>query len=419
MSSSPSVLRVLILCTKYSLNSDSPYLTDELAEAISRAGHDVDVIYVDWAGAENKSGRAATTRGPVVNIVPALILNRGPLRWRQVIKWVISPVRACWTAWRIDRLFAADVVVCFSPLTALALPVFLLTRDTDRRRFMVQWDFFPDSHFDDGVLNGNLKRRFLRWLESSLMRRFTAIGCMSPRNIEYMRSNCDLRGQVKEHLLPLWSSMPRYVARPRDIIRRDFDLPNYQPVFVFGGQLISGRGIEDILEAAIMAKRDGAEFTLIFIGKGPKASDIQAKCALTAIDVRVLDSLPRNQYLELLSACDVGLVTTLNVDVPTFPSKTLDYLQTGTMILASVDASTDYGTFIEQTRVGVQVPAGNPAALTKAIKSLCRCMPFSEEMRMQKRDHSLRILREYFSADIAAKIVLGTLDKPNWLPVLE
>lgn len=419
MSSSPSALRVLILCTKYSLNNDSPYLTDELAAAISKAGHDVEIIYVDWSGTESQSGRATTTHGPVVNVVPALILNLGPLRWRQVIKWVISPVRACWAAWRIDRLFAADVVVCFSPLTALALPVLLLTRDTDRRRFMVQWDFFPDSHFEDGVLNGNLKRRCLRWLESFLMRRFTAIGCMSPRNIEYMRSHCNLRGRVEERLLPLWSSMPRYEARPRDIIRREFDLPSDRPVFVFGGQLISGRGIEDILEAATLAKQDGAEFSLIFIGKGPKATDIHAKRAVTTIDLRVLDSLPRNQYLELLSACDVGLVTTLNVNVPTFPSKTLDYLQTGTMILASVDASTDYGAFIEQTGIGIQVPAGNPAAMVKAMKSLCRCMPISEEMRMQKRERSLRILREYFSADIAAQIVLGTRDKPNWLPISE
>jgi len=211
--------------------------------------------------------------------------------------------------------------------------------------------------------------------------------------------------------------MPQFQARPRDIIRRDFDLPNDRPVFVFGGQLISGRGIEDILEAASIVKRDGAEFSLIFIGKGPKASEIQAKRAVSAVDLRVLDSLPRNQYLELLSACDVGLVTTLNVNVPTFPSKTLDYLQTGTTILASVDASTDYGTFIEQTGVGVQVPAGNLAAIVQAMKSLCRRMPLSEEMRIQKRDHSLRILREYFSADIAAQIVLGTRDKPNWSPV--
>ncbi len=419
MSSSPSALRVLILCTKYSLKCDSPYLSDELAAAISRAGHDVEIIYVDWAGTESQFGRATTTNGPIVNVVPTLILNRGPLRWRQVIKWAISPVRACWAAWRIDRLFAPDVVVCFSPLTALALPVLLLTRDTDRRRFMVQWDFFPDSHFEDGVLNGNLKRRFLRWLESYLMRRFTAIGCMSPRNIEYMRSHCNLRGRVAEHLLPLWSSMPPYEARARDIIRRDFDLPNERPVFVFGGQLISGRGIEDVLEAATLATQDGAEFSLIFIGKGPKAKDIHAKRAATTIDLRVLDSLPRNQYLELLSACDVGLVTTLNVTVPTFPSKTLDYLQTGTMILASVAASTDYGAFIEQTDVGIQVPAGNISAMVIAIKSLCRSMPLSEEMRKQKREHSRRILREYFSADIAAEIVLGKRDKPNWLPISE
>jgi glycosyltransferase involved in cell wall biosynthesis len=410
-------MRILLLTTKYSLQSNSPYLTDELSRALWKAGHDVEVMCVDWAGIETKARRMEVEPGLVVNIIPTVRLSHGPRRWRQAAKWLFSPIRAAWTAMRVDQQFRADVFVTFSPLTALALPVWLLTRARNRRRFMVQWDFFPDSHFQDGVLQGRLKQRVLRSLESALMRRFSAIGCMSPRNVQYLLTHCDLRQAAQDVHLPLWSSLPSYDARPRDEVRRKFGLPDSRCVFVFGGQLISGRGIEEILEAAELTHRRGVNFSLLFIGRGPRAADIAEQRARTSADIRVLDHVPRSDYLQLLSACDVGLVTTLKVRVPTFPSKTMDYLQTGTTILASVDSSTDYGDFVEQAGLGIQVPAGSPKALAAAMQSLCERFPDTDADRAARLEHYRRIVQRCFSTTAAAQIVLGERQAPDWVPL--
>ena len=41
-------MRVLMLCTKYPLESNDSYMTNELAGALVAAGHNVQVVVVDW-----------------------------------------------------------------------------------------------------------------------------------------------------------------------------------------------------------------------------------------------------------------------------------------------------------------------------------------------------------------------------------
>ncbi len=42
-------MKIAILCTKYSGLKDSPYLTDELADAFARHGDEVTVLLADWS----------------------------------------------------------------------------------------------------------------------------------------------------------------------------------------------------------------------------------------------------------------------------------------------------------------------------------------------------------------------------------
>ena len=90
-----------------------------------------------------------------------------------------------------------------------------------------------------------------------------------------------------------------------------------------------------------------------------------------ASNVFFLGQISRSEYLNIAAACDVGLVCTVDgVDVPTFPSKSIDYFRAKLPILASVELTTDYGSFISENLLGRVCEAGNPKALFETLMEL-------------------------------------------------
>jgi hypothetical protein len=84
----------------------------------------------------------------------------------------------------------------------------------------------------------------------------------------------------------------------------------------------------------------------------------------------------------LLAACDVGIVCTVpGVDVPTFPSKTIDMLRAGVPIAAAVERTTDYADFIRENHIGVAVEAGSADRLLGAITDIIDHPDQAREMK--------------------------------------
>ncbi len=106
----------------------------------------------------------------------------------------------------------------------------------------------------------------------------------------------------------------------------------------------------------------------------------------------------------LAGACDVGLVsTTADTGVPTFPSKTIDYIRAGVPVVASVETTTDYRDFVRENGFGVVVDAGDRAGLLAAIGSLVDD-PARREMMIQA---GRRTLSEHFDVAVAARKIIA------------
>ena len=141
-------------------------------------------------------------------------------------------------------------------------------------------------------------------------------------------------------------------------------------IAVFGGTLSKGRGTEDIIEAGRIAESQGSKVLFLIVGSGPIEQDVR-DASKGLHTVNVMSALPRQEYQLLLQACDCGIIATeRDTGMPTFPSKTMDYFRSGVPIVASVEASTDYGDFLKAHHAGFHVPAGEPAALLNAIEKL-------------------------------------------------
>ncbi|SDC22095.1 Glycosyltransferase involved in cell wall bisynthesis [Cupriavidus sp. YR651] len=369
-------MKIVLLCTGYSLDADTPSLSDEMAEALVRKGHEVSVFVVNWS--KRPLGKPVSIRNEKLSVYVAdpFQLNFGPQLLRKIAKWTLSSMSVVGQLLKFRRNNKADVVVGFSPATAMLVPIVLMTAFSRARTFLVQWDFFPNHHAQIGLLSGTMMVRVLKWLETWLMRRFEVIGCMSPKNITYLLGNYNLSSRQKIVELPIWSSFPPSGHVGRGLARQEFGLPADTTVLVFGGQLSKGRGIEDILEAASQAALQALPCVFLIVGNGEQEGMVRDAIGGGAHNVMHMAGLTRKKYLSLLSACDIGIVSTVRgVDVPTFPSKTLDYINIGLPVLASVEEATDFGEFVKDSGIGLSVPAGDAGAFVRAIEQMISAGP--------------------------------------------
>jgi len=399
-------MKIVLLCTGYSLDADTPSLSDEMAESLVRKGHEVSVFVVNWS--KRPLGKPVSIRNGQLSVYVAdpFQLNFGPQLVRKIAKWSLSSMSVLGQLLKFRWANKADVVVGFSPATAMLVPIVAMTALSKARTFLVQWDFFPNHHAQIGLLNGKAMVRVLKRLETWLMRRFEVIGCMSPRNIKYLQGNYDLSSRQKIVEFPIWSSFPQSGRVARDRTREEFGLPAEASILVFGGQLSKGRGIEDILEAATQAAMQGLSCVFLIVGNGEQEGMVKDAIAGGARNVMYMPGVTRKKYLSLLSACDIGIVSTVRgVDVPTFPSKTLDYINIGLPVLASVEEATDFGEFVEGSGIGLAVQAGDAVAFVHAIEQMISTGPAAPWNNAQ----AFARAREHFQVDRVSDYLLESV----------
>lgn len=397
--------RILMVCSKFSPDPENGWLTNDLAAAFDARGHQIDVLHLDWTATKD-TGVSQSIHGKVrVITVPALGLpNFMPRHARYFVKWLFSSYSA---ARRVKKLLpdaAYDVIIGFSPAVVTDGLVRAFSRP-GQKRYMVLWDFFPRYHAELGLLpvSGPLYR-FAKKLEARAIAAYDVIGCMSPGNVDYFRRyHPDYNGTVE--VLPLWGPESAVDATTRASMRDKLGLKDSDVAAVFGGQLIPGRGIEHIFTLAALAQDTLPDVQFIIAGAGPLQSQIEERLQREAIrNVRYIGSLPRDEYLKLLSAGDIGLVfNSGHVSVPTFPSKSIDYFRASLPILGAVEAASDYSAIIEQVGAGYSNPPHDMARLHDKLAELAR----SSSLRQASGARGW----EYFRAQMTAKAIACQIER--------
>jgi glycosyltransferase involved in cell wall biosynthesis len=364
-----ATIHVLMLCTKYPLDPHDRYMTNELADALTAAGHQVQVVVTDWnapAGAQTILTRSASGVD-ILAISPRQITGIGRFVAR-VSKWVFSSVFAKCEMRRAMGERTFDVLICFTPCVTVWAQVLWAMRRWPMRTVLFVHDFFPYHHQAIGLVSNGPVFAFGRWLEQALLRRFHVVGCNWPSNIAYLKRSYRVRPEQEVVWTPLWSEIVPAPPRSKLDIRTSYGLPQDKTIIVFGGQITEGRGIEDILGVAEIAQKRRPDLAFLFIGDGRLVSMIEQRIASGGDNVLLRRRIPRDEYLSVLRGCDVGLVATVKgVDSFSFPTKTIDYLRAALPIVAAVEDRSDYREFLERWKIGVSTPAGNVNALYGAI----------------------------------------------------
>jgi glycosyltransferase involved in cell wall biosynthesis len=364
---------------QFPTESGRSYMTNELAEALIEEGHEVEVLLIDWSAEPGGvDGPCRIWKGvKLVRAAPRAVLGLGSLA-RNASKFVLTGRHAARVARERLDLRSFDVFIAWAPALAIAPLVRQVRRAGVRRRLLFIWDFFPDHHREIGRIPGGPPYWIARAWEQCLMDEFTAILCTLPQNADYLRRRFRVRPDQKVLVSPVWTDVSPVMSSDRAAVRRLHDLPGEAPIAVFGGQLVEGRGFGQMLAAAELGLRDGSPLTFLFVGDGRLAPMLQAHAKAQG-NVLWRPAMPRESYLQLLGACDVGLVATVpGVTSFSIPSKTLDYLRAGLPVAAAVEPGSDFAALLERYGVGRTAAFGDAAGFLAAAQALASGSPAGE-----------------------------------------
>ena len=362
-------MRFLMACMQFPTEPGHSYLTTELAQALVAAGHTVEVLLIDWDAAPSAAdGSCETWNGiRVVRCTPRQIDGFGGLI-RNPSKFVLTGRHARRLARKHFDLGGFDAFIAWTPALAFGSCVRLARRAGVRHRLLFIWDFFPDHAHEIGLIPGGPPLWLARTLEQRLMDEFNVLLCTLPQNAAYLRRRFRVRPHQTIRVAPIWSDATPIPVADRPSVRRRHGLPDDRSIAVFGGQMIEGRGFDQMLAAAAVGRERGAPIVFLFVGDGRLAPMLRAH---TCENVLWRPAMPRETYLQLLTACEVGMVATVpGVSSFTIPSKTLDYLRAGLPVIAAVEAGSEYSALLERYGVGRAVPFDDGPGFFDAVAAL-------------------------------------------------
>jgi colanic acid biosynthesis glycosyl transferase WcaI len=141
-------------------------------------------------------------------------------------------------------------------------------------------------------------------------------------------------------------------------------------VLLYAGNIGQPTDVETIVDAAekLLAQ---SQFHLVFIGSGAKRKWLEQEVERRDLaNVTLLDVRPREDQIEFLNACDIGIIGLVKGMLGTaMPSRTYNTLAAGKPIIALTDEGSELARVIDEENVGWHVSPGSVDELVEAIRS--------------------------------------------------
>jgi glycosyltransferase involved in cell wall biosynthesis len=268
--------------------------------------------------------------------------------------------------------------------------------------YLILRDIFPQNAKDIGLIKNSILYNYFRRKERKLYELADAIGCMSPKNIDYIHTHNPEVDVTKLHLLPNWtrvheSSGKILNGRPGKKLINKF-------IAVFGGNFGLPQKIEFLIQVAERL-REKKDILFYLIGGGTELGKIKKMVVDKKLEnVIIKEQMPRDNYLELLQECDVGLVNLSDrFTIPNIPSRTLSYWSLKLPVLAAVDKSTDFGTILEKCNGGLWSVTGNTDAYIENLLFLYN----NPDKKRQMGENGYNYLVEELNSEKAYNTILS------------
>ncbi|MCJ0806775.1 glycosyltransferase family 4 protein [Vibrio vulnificus] len=389
---------VLLVTTKYHKDVSSPWLTNELALEMKSRNLKVTVVALSWNVIDPESSQDIESGIKVHRIKLHKIFYKQHKIFT-LIKTAAFPISAAYNIFKMRKEIKPDLVIFNTPCITILGLSFLCKKLFSSKNTLVLWDFFPFYLKDLGLMKGRLRFNFFKWLENKMYSSFDSIGCMSTGNKKFLLDNFDNIEPSKVYNLPIWASKRNEKLIKNKGVMEKYGLNSEVVTFIYGGAMSPVQNLDVLID---LAKRmDDSQF--VFIGQGTEKERL-ISISSHLENVYFLDAVPRNEYEQLVAACDIGLVClSPNLVVPSFPSKTLDYLRSSTPILAALDRGTDYGIYLEnEIKAGLFSYSDDIDTLECKARQLVK----SKQERLDMGVRGAMFFDNYFTVQNAAKYIL-------------
>ena len=271
-----------------------------------------------------------------------------------------------------------DLVLYPTPPITLAGVVNWVKRRDGARTYLLLKDIFPQNAVDIGILPKSglkgLVYRYFRAKEKKLYAISDRIGCMSQANVDYLLRQDPELDPAKVELCPnSVEPLERTVTlERRRELREKYGIPQDKTVFLYGGNLGRPQGVPFIMDC-LRACRDKQGCFFLVCGGGTEFPKLKAFAETEGLsNVKVLPSLPHDDYEDMVPACDVGLLfLDYRFTISNFPSRLLSYMQARLPVLCCTDPNTDVGTVCEMGGFGWRILSNDTSAFRTAVDSAC------------------------------------------------
>lgn len=250
-----------------------------------------------------------------------------------------------------------DLILYSTPPITLHKVIAYAKKNTDAITYLLLKDIFPQNAVDIGMMSmsGIIYHTF-RNLEKKIYEISDYIGCMSEANQEYIIRNNPQIDKRRVGLSPNCLEIDqkkKVVGEEKKAIRKKYDVPIESRVYIYGGNLGKPQDIPYIIRC-LKSIENREDCYFIICGNGTEYEKLKAYIKENSPkNINLISGLPHDEYDELVSACDVGLLfLDRRFTIPNFPSRLLSYMQFAIPVLACTDRNTDVHQKIEEGNFG-------------------------------------------------------------------
>ncbi len=360
-------MNVLFIFSRHSKDPRDSTLTKDLSDEFARQGINVYVMTMSEKR-DNQPTLMSIENGYNVLRVQTGNYFNCETRLEKVKTILTMPAQFIKAAKRHLSDIWFDLIITHTPFVSSQKIILPLKRYFNCPAHLILWDIFPQNAWDVGIIRNRILFNLFKRSEIKMLQSYDQIWCMSDGNVNYVLKNYpELKNMSIERLYNSAKIKPLPEVN-RESVRRQFGYTNEDVIALFGGNMGVPQRLENILELAELAQDAFSNAKFLFIGQGTETKrlvELTKRMGLT--NVKFIEQLPREDYVTLTVAADIGLVSLdQRFTVPNFPSKTIDYFKSQLPILASLDscAAQDYGCFLTSiARAGRFALAGDSGEL--------------------------------------------------------
>jgi colanic acid biosynthesis glycosyl transferase WcaI len=273
-------------------------------------------------------------------------------------------------------------------------------------------DLVSAAATQSGIRGGRAVAATTRRLESWLLARAAVVAPVA----EAFRPGLASLGVPTERIivLPNWS----HLADPttdRDEVRRRLGWEPDVWVTLHAGNMGLKQDLDQVLEAGRIADREALPVRLVLMGDGSQRGPLVDRAA--GIDrVEFRPFVPAEELPDVLAAADVLLLSErASVRDMSLPSKLTSYFAAGRPVVAAVRQDGASASEVGRAGAGVTTPAGDAAALLRAIMSVRDRSDRGRAFGDAGRRYAQATLGETASFDRADAIVERLLERTRSL----